>query len=731
MAARAASRSGRPKPANSRNDERRRRRRERDDGGNRSSSATRGKSESGGDGRTGSKMKPDCGKSSTDTPTSTSAQRKHSTSSSNSGPNLNLPAASTALADTSGGERRSRKKEGLELVMNVTGPRSPSSSSSSKQRQSSLVPSSSSKRSSSKGDRRKRSSAPNGADVDLEAGLGKPPMAPSPSKRRSDTKKSDVTGRSRSSSRSRSTPPRTPPAPSNAKFFRGISSHCTAPTQKPIKNASPARSTESSQTALTATTGESYDGSPHARRSYSNSTRRGVILEERDALQAGSGSGGRLESTGTSPTDIADKKPSPPPPTDEEIQKQKEQARQEFYANNFALFAHGRLTTIIPILCAGAALILSVVTQQTASFVFLREPMLVSPTFETVDRVGLVYLDLCLADEFTTVAEGSGIKTVVARDYQPGAVGRSAPASEGESSGIIGNLLTWASPPSIEAFDRVVEDYDHDDYIFVGPSDDEFETDLAGWDEEIKDGTDTPPKICRSVKITSSLLNDSLWHVSRTFLCLAIVFGFFLLFMLCLAAYWSTINLKPVVIGLLMTYSFQSMTFFFFESGTCRRYGCGVSTGSALAILASLFWFAAAVGAIWMDCVLHAKMKRKERRERRRRRRERRARRKREAKAAFEAAMKKAEALANSSDAAPVVSVEVDLLDDTYHSYEFESEISHVSYLGDGEDDWLENGAIDVVYDDYEWEEEGGLEVEARRSAASGGGADVISSWWW
>jgi len=685
MAVGAASRSGRPEPTERRDDERRRRRRERDEGQNRTSSTK---------------------------------------------------SRSTALADDSGGDRCSgKKKEGLELAMNVTGPRA--STPSSKQRQSSLDPSSSSKRTSSKDDRRKRSSspskrkdvhvasAPKGADVDLEAGLGKPPMAPSPSKRRPDTKKSAVTNRSRSSGRSRSTPP----APSNAKFFRGTSSNRTALPQKPIKNASPARSTESSRTALTAKTEQSYDGSPHARRSSSLSTRRGVILDERDALQAGSGSGGRLESTGTSPTLIGDKKPSPPPPTDEEVKKQKQQARDEFYENNFAIFAHGRWSTIIPILCALAANILGLVSQQTSNFAFFREPMLVAPTFEPVDRIGLLYVDLCLADEFTTVAEGSGIKTVVEKDWSVRVRLISAPGGEG--NGMIGNLLTWASPPSIEEFDQVVEDYDHDDYIFVGPSDDEFETDLAGWGEETKDGADTPPKICRTVKITSSLLNDPLWHLSRSSVCLALICGVFFFFFLCSATYWSTINLKPVMFGLFFTYVFQSLTFFYFSSLTCDRYYCGVSAGAAAGIASSLLWLGALMGTCWMDWVFLAKKKRKLERERRLRRRERRARRKREAKAAFEAAMKKAEALASSSDAAPVVSVEVELLDDTCHSCGLESEISHVSYLGDGEDEWLENGAVDVVYDDYEWEEEGGLEVEAQRSASSGGGADVISSWWW
>ena len=445
---------------------------------------------------------------------------------------------------------------------------------------------------------------------------------------------------------------------------------CGSAQQKPTKT-SPARSTESSRTVETIPMDEESPASTPSRLSSSD------CPEDLEAGQENNTP--RLKGDETPPLDF---------PTKEEEQQRKLLARQRFYANNFAVFAHGRITTIIPVMCAGIALILSVVARRSTNFVHLQVPLLISPTFDRVDRVGLVFLELCLADEITTVAEGSGIETKIGRDYR-GAVGRSSPHlqgtgdSKGKDEGgfsVIGNLLSLrANPTSIEEYDQIIEDYDHDDYIFVGPSDDGFETDMAGWDEQVS--VVRNPKICRSIKITSSTLTDSLWHVSRTFLSLAIGFGFFLSFFLVSSAYWSTINLKPVAVGLLLTYFFQSMTFFFFDSSICREHNCKMSSGAASAVVASIFWFAAALGTIWMDMVFVQKKRRRERQERRKRRRERQRKRRREARAAFEALKKKAALdLTEASESVSVCSsFSSDVLD------------GNSDVFDDEDDEWIEN----------------------------------------
>ena len=472
----------------------------------------------------------------------------------------------------------------------------------------------------------------------------------------------------RNSSRSISSPTSSPLFESKAATPTSSASptviNYDAPQEK-LTKPSPARSTESSRTAQTVQTDEETPPSSPSRLSPSD------CLDDLEAGQASSSP--KLKEGKADPLAFLSN-------SEEEEKQRRLRARQQFYANNFAVFAHGRLTTIVPVIFAGIALILSVVAKRSTTFVTLQEPLLISPTFDKVDRVGLVFLDLCLADEIVTRDEGSGIETRVGRDYR-GAIGRSSSHPRGHGAednvggnvdgfSVIGNLLFyWANPTPIEEYDQIIEDYDHDDYIFVGPSDDEFETDMAGWDEHIS--VVSSPKICRSIKITSSTLTDTLWHVSRTFLSLAIGFGFFLSFMLTSAAYWSTINLKPVAVGLLLTYFFQSMTFFFFDSGICRQHNCKMSSGAAAAVVASIFWFAAALGTIWMDMVFVQKKRRRERRERRRRRRERRRKRRREARAAFEAIKKKAT---------------LDLME-SQHSGE---SLSICSALSDGNDDYEE-----------------------------------------
>jgi hypothetical protein len=193
--------------------------------------------------------------------------------------------------------------------------------------------------------------------------------------------------------------------------------------------------------------------------------------------------------------------------------------------------------------------------------------------------------------------------------------------------------------------------------------------------------------------------------------------------MLCSAAYWSTINLKPVALGLLMTYFFQSMTFFFFDSGICREHGCRMSSGAASAVVASIFWFAAALGTIWMDMVYIQKKRRRERRERRRRRRERRRKRRREARAAFEAIKRRTEAAIDqmeSQHSGESVSNCSVLSDDNDDDDDADllclmRELGLDSVIPDAVDDedgeWIENDVRGNLahHEDYIWDEEESL----------------------
>jgi hypothetical protein len=74
--------------------------------------------------------------------------------------------------------------------------------------------------------------------------------------------------------------------------------------------------------------------------------------------------------------------------------------------------------------------------------------------------------------------------------------------------------------------------------------------------------------------------------------------------------YWKSINLKPVAIGLLVTYFFQSLSFFFFDSDLCREYKCHLSEGSITSIVASLFWFLSGLCCIRMDVLYQTQQRR-------------------------------------------------------------------------------------------------------------------------
>ena len=126
---------------------------------------------------------------------------------------------------------------------------------------------------------------------------------------------------------------------------------------------------------------------------------------------------------------------------------------------------------------------------------------------------------------------------------------------------------------------------------------------------------------CFILPLSTTIIEDTMWDISRLSTSMAIAMGtFFCLFMI-LTIRWESINMKPIAIGLLITYLFQSFSFFFYDSRLCQQHSCLLGTGTVLSILASICWFAAAMIAILMDVHHTKKIRRLARRERRRRRR--------------------------------------------------------------------------------------------------------------
>jgi hypothetical protein len=126
---------------------------------------------------------------------------------------------------------------------------------------------------------------------------------------------------------------------------------------------------------------------------------------------------------------------------------------------------------------------------------------------------------------------------------------------------------------------------------------------------------------CFILSLSTAIIEDTMWDVSRLSTSMAIAMGAFFCIMMISTIRWESINMKPIGVGLLITYLFQSFSFFFYDSRLCRQYSCKLGAGTYLSILASFCWFAAAMIAILMDVHHTKKIRRLARREWRRRRR--------------------------------------------------------------------------------------------------------------
>ena len=223
---------------------------------------------------------------------------------------------------------------------------------------------------------------------------------------------------------------------------------------------------------------------------------------------------------------------------------------------HMSFFAYGRYLTIASIVLALTGLTLSVVSKQSMSFVTLQNPIEISPQLNLVEHVGLVKMQLC----YNETANNTSQRRALASQYT-----------------LLSRFLSVEAIPTADAGLGVNHHEQHG---------------------------------CFVLELTVDTIHDMMWNVSRTFHSLAIAFGSFLTLMLCLAIYWESINLKPIALGMLVTYFFQSLSFFFFDSHLCREYTCEFSEGSTASIFACLLWFFCALCCIRMDIVYQTEKRR-------------------------------------------------------------------------------------------------------------------------
>ena len=226
---------------------------------------------------------------------------------------------------------------------------------------------------------------------------------------------------------------------------------------------------------------------------------------------------------------------------------------------SFMSFGHGRTWTAIVSTFLG--LVLAILSKRSLHFVTLESPLVLSPHFNEITAVGLVRLQMCYNDTF--VGDRRLFEETVSMPYlnAPVTVEEDTPAYEISSDS------------------------------------------------------------CYTIRLTATLIEDTMWDVARISTSMAIALGSFFCIMMITTIYWESINMKPIAIGLLVTYLCQSFSFFFFDSQLCREYGCSIAQGTVMSVIASFCWFVSAMSAILMDVHYMRKMRRLAHLERRRQRR--------------------------------------------------------------------------------------------------------------
>ena len=123
---------------------------------------------------------------------------------------------------------------------------------------------------------------------------------------------------------------------------------------------------------------------------------------------------------------------------------------------------------------------------------------------------------------------------------------------------------------------------------------------------------------CNIVALTSQDVHDPIFELSRICLYLSVIMGGFLAFFLTTAVIWETINLRPIVAGVLVTYFLQSFSMLVFDSKVCRGNNCSLGTGAIFCSLACVCWVTACVATAKMDAYKEAATRKRKRQAERR-----------------------------------------------------------------------------------------------------------------
>eukprot|EP00978_Attheya_sp_CCMP212_P049144 scaffold622827_cov67-Attheya_sp.AAC.1 len=262
----------------------------------------------------------------------------------------------------------------------------------------------------------------------------------------------------------------------------------------------------------------------------------------------------------------------------------------QFKRPSISKFPFGVVLSVIAVAFAIAALTLGFLAIRHDSFVTLEKPLHISTSFEDLTRIGLMNARLCIDYTSVSVDLDTHQSTVVVT--HPAAADD---AMQNEGNGLAQLMKVYSSSSRV-------------DYI-MGPEQ------LAEADDAL------PDSLCRQVHLGPKVVNDSMWNMARSFLSLSLFAGIFFSIFLVSSFFWEMINLKPIAIGLIMTYFCQSLSFFFFDSELCRGHLCHMSVGATYNLVGSFMWFLSGLCVIRMDLRYHRRMRKLRRKMRRRHRR--------------------------------------------------------------------------------------------------------------
>jgi hypothetical protein len=120
---------------------------------------------------------------------------------------------------------------------------------------------------------------------------------------------------------------------------------------------------------------------------------------------------------------------------------------------------------------------------------------------------------------------------------------------------------------------------------------------------------------CQLIKLEGeSSNNDVMLSLSRLFVASSVIFGAFFTLFLTLSIFWESIKMRPIGMGLLITYALQSFTMLVFDSDVCRLHQCELGPGCYMCICASFCWLAACIVAARMDAqkIYNRRLRRRE-----------------------------------------------------------------------------------------------------------------------